>query len=491
MAIGFPPKFTSEISLSEYSNNEILVILIDAANSINCDVNYCSQQGIIAHTKNPYYQWNAEIKVIVHEHLVSVSSESVGSDLIDFGKNRKKVNEFIQAIERTFKSISRAELHAKYASLHLNITHDKQDILSMPPLSARDKFLDLVSIFIPKEGYFVTPILINLNILIFLIMIFLGVNFFSPDSASLIKWGANYKPMTLDGQWWRLFSCNFLHIGILHLLMNMFSLLYIGTMLEPIIGRMRFLVAYILTGLSASIASLWWNDITVSAGASGAIFGIYGVFLALLTSNLFEKKVKESLLGSIGLFVAYNLIYGMKGEVDNAAHIGGLGGGLVYGFSFIPSLKNSSNLNYKYLGIGLASLLIISISWVYYTQTPNNILVYEKTIERVQINERNALEIFNNPVTSEEKLLDNIEKIGIANWKENDLLLKNLKQMDLPQELDERIMKFQYYNQLRLNNFELIYKRINEQTSSYDSIIESGEKDIEKCIKSLNAEPQE
>lgn len=491
MAIGFPPKYTSEISLYEYSNNEILVILIDAANSINCDVNYCSRQGIIAHTKNPFYQWNSEIKVLVHGHLVSVSSESVGSDLIDFGKNKKKVNELIQAIKRIVKSASREELHAKYASLHPNITPAEQDILNLPPQSAREKILDFASIFIPKEGFFITPILINFNILIFLIMIFSGVNFFSPDSASLIKWGANYKPMTLDGQWWRLFSCNFLHIGIIHLLMNMFALLYIGIMLETVIGRIRFVVAYILTGLSASIASLWWNDITVSAGASGAVFGMYGVFLALLTSNLFEKKVKESLLGSIGLFVAYNLVYGMKGGIDNAAHIGGLIGGLVYGFSFIPSLKNSSNLSYKYLGMGLASLLIISISWVYYTQTPNNILVYEKTIERVQTNERNALEIFNNPVTSEEKLLSNIEKIGIANWKENDSLLKNLKQMDLPQELDERVMKFQYYNQLRLNNFELIYKRIHEQTSAYDSIIESGEKDIEKCIKSLNAEPQE
>ena len=118
----------------------------------------------------------------------------------------------------------------------------------------------------------------------------------------------------------------FLHIGILHLAFKMYALIFIGVLLEPYLGKLRFAVAYLLTGVFASVASLYWHDHTVSAGASGAIFGMYGVFLAMLTTNLIPKSVRKGLLASIGLFVAYNLLYGLKGwGIDaNAAHIGGL-----------------------------------------------------------------------------------------------------------------------------------------------------------------------
>ena len=75
-----------------------------------------------------------------------------------------------------------------------------------------------------------------------------GVNIMLPDNGSLLNWGANFRPMTLDGQWWRLLTNCFLHIGIFHLLMNMYALLYIGVLLEPLLGRTRFLSAYLLTG---------------------------------------------------------------------------------------------------------------------------------------------------------------------------------------------------------------------------------------------------
>ena len=121
--------------------------------------------------------------------------------------------------------------------------------------------------------------------------------------------------------------------------MNMYALLYIGVLLEPILGRSRFISAYLLTGLTASITSLWWHDLTISAGASGAIFGMYGVFLAMLTTNVIEEAKRKALLTSIAIFVGYNLIYGLKGGIDNAAHIGGLLGGLVIGYASILSLK--------------------------------------------------------------------------------------------------------------------------------------------------------
>lgn len=181
----------------------------------------------------------------------------------------------------------------------------------------------------------VTPILLCVNIGIFLLMVMSGINIVHPSLNGLILWGANYKPLTLDGQWWRLVTNCFVHIGVIHLSFNMYALWCVGSVVEGYLGRPRFLSAYLLSGVCGSIVSLWWHDNVVSAGASGAIFGIYGVFIFMLLANMIKKEISKDLLGSSLAFVGYNLLYGMKAGIDNAAHIGGLIGGFIFGFVFL------------------------------------------------------------------------------------------------------------------------------------------------------------
>src|SRR5690606_1205960 len=95
----------------------------------------------------------------------------------------------------------------------------------------------------------------------------------------------------------------------------------------------------------------------VSAGASGAIFGLYGVFLALLTTKMIPAQIRNALLQSIGVFVVYNLVYGMKSGVDNAAHIGGLVSGLVIGYLFYFSGKNKEQ-SLRFVSLPLLLLII-------------------------------------------------------------------------------------------------------------------------------------
>ncbi len=171
-------------------------------------------------------------------------------------------------------------------------------------------------------------------------MVMSGVDIMFPDSASLIKWGANFTFLTLKGEWWRLISSCFLHIGIAHLFFNMYALMYIGLLLEPHLGKTRFITAYLITGIAASMTSLWWHDRALSAGASGAIFGMYGVFLAMLTTNIIKNSSRKALLTSIAFFVGYNLIGGMEYGIDNAAHIGGLISGIIIGYAYVTGLKN-------------------------------------------------------------------------------------------------------------------------------------------------------
>jgi rhomboid protease GluP len=213
---------------------------------------------------------------------------------------------------------------------------------------ARNKSLkEAFDILLPKEDYYITPILVNINIIVFLIMVISGLGFMQFEGKDLLLWGANFKPSTINGQWWRLLTATFLHGGIIHLASNMFGLLFIGALLEPVLGKTKFLLLYLLTGLLASLASIWWFDATVSVGASGAIFGLYGVFLALLLKEVFPKEFSTVFMTSTLIFIAYNLLMGLTGGIDNAAHIGGLLSGFIIGLVLSPIVKKKSEFDNK------------------------------------------------------------------------------------------------------------------------------------------------
>jgi rhomboid protease GluP len=197
----------------------------------------------------------------------------------------------------------------------------------------------MVNLLIPKEGFFITPIIMNLNILIYLIMVISGLGVVSFKGIDLLNWGGNFRPYTTDGQWWRLLASIFLHGGLMHIIANMVGLLFVGIFLEPLLGRKKFLTIYLLTGVFASATSLWWHAATVSIGASGAIFGLYGLFLSLMLLKVFPKDFSKAFLVSTLIFVGYNLLMGLAGGIDNAAHIGGLASGFVIGLLLTPSLK--------------------------------------------------------------------------------------------------------------------------------------------------------
>src|SRR5690606_27241607 len=145
-------------------------------------------------------------------------------------------------------------------------------------------------LLIPKEGHFVTSIIIHLNILIFVIMVFSGVNFISPSTLDLLEWGGNNKYQLLQGEWWRLLTNTFLHGGIMHLIFNIFALVLAGIFIEPVLGRKQYTILYLLSGILASFVSAVWYSNTVSIGASGAIFGLYGaLFVLLIFTDLFPK----------------------------------------------------------------------------------------------------------------------------------------------------------------------------------------------------------
>ena len=187
-------------------------------------------------------------------------------------------------------------------------------------------------IALPKPK--VTIGLIAINILVFAAMTLSGISLISPTSADLLKWGANWGPQTLGAQPWRALTSNYVHIGLLHILLNMWCLWNLGFLAERVFGRITFLLVYTVCGLAGSVASLWWHPMVVGAGASGAIFGIAGALItALYLGKLpVSREALRPTLKSLVTFAVYNLFIGAaSGFVDNSAHIGGLLMGLALG----------------------------------------------------------------------------------------------------------------------------------------------------------------
>ncbi|MDY5022737.1 MAG: rhomboid family intramembrane serine protease [Blautia sp.] len=171
----------------------------------------------------------------------------------------------------------------------------------------------------------ITALLIFFNLLVFMITEITGS---SLDTAHMVKCGASFAPYIVEeGQIYRIFTCMFLHFGMTHLANNMVVLFVLGQRLEPVLGKIRFLLVYFLGGIGGNIISLYLEikrrDLTVSAGASGAVFALMGGMIYVLIRH--KGRVKDLTARKIMIMVFFSLYFGFTSSgVDNAAHIGGL-----------------------------------------------------------------------------------------------------------------------------------------------------------------------
>ncbi|HKH49016.1 MAG TPA: rhomboid family intramembrane serine protease [Thermoanaerobaculia bacterium] len=156
----------------------------------------------------------------------------------------------------------------------------------------------------------------------------------STNQQVLYALGANEPHSVLQqGQWWRLFASMFLHIGFAHVLLNGWALYQLGSLYELAVGSFRMLMVYLASGLAGSVASVLWRDEGLSAGASGAIFGLLGAMIAFLLRRRDRlTPYAKSLLGQLVVWAGINVFFGFSiGAIDNAAHLGGCAAGFLMG----------------------------------------------------------------------------------------------------------------------------------------------------------------
>ncbi|NMB65584.1 MAG: rhomboid family intramembrane serine protease [Spirochaetes bacterium] len=483
ISFGFSPKQIGNLPVTDLNKKQLYVLAFETAKKLNWNIGFLSESGFIAYTKMSLFSWGEEIQIKIEVGNINIKSECTGSQIVDWGKNRKNIDLFLASFQKSRENIANLNIEEQYSELSKKFLDAEEDIIK-PPLNKKEKVFDIISLITPTKGFVVTPIIVVLNILVFTIMAINGVNLLMPSNESLLLWGANFRPLTIQGEWWRLFTSIFLHIGILHLFMNMYALLYIGMLLEPYLGTGRFLFAYLITGISGSIASIYWNDLIISAGASGAIFGMYGVFLALLTTRFIEESARKSLLISIGIFVLYNLANGLKGGIDNAAHIGGLLSGLIIGYAYYPGLKKPDKL-LKLLTIGILVLVFSIGSFAIVKNIKSDVADYFNDMQSFEQMEQKALGLYRLPPTSTDQQFILEVDNGIKYWEECLKIIEKADTYDLPDDLHLRNAQIKEYCHLRIRSYQTMRKAFIEHTNKYDNEIFDLNKEIEKIINAL------
>jgi len=227
--------------------------------------------------------------------------------------------------------------------------------------------LQAVSPVTPASRRFnVTNAIIALNIVAFIAIGALGGGWLMPSDDGMLvyaRYGASNATATTNGEWWRLVTSMFMHYGIVHIAVNMWALHQVGAFFERLQGRLVYALTYLAAGVAGGLASICWNaDQPVwSAGASGAIFGIFGAVLGYMLRNrrTLPAVIHGPIIKSTLVFAVYNIGFGaVVPGIDLSAHIGGFVCGAVYGLLFAQSLDPDARARWKLPSLALACALL-------------------------------------------------------------------------------------------------------------------------------------
>ena len=258
-------------------------------------------------------------------------------NLQDFKNNKMLLEVFPDIVEKTQHDEKGIELLFKITE-DINQTNERKN-------------KKMEKIFSSKRPI-ATYVLIALCVIMFII------SGFGYSTEALLLFGANYGPLVKSGEIYRLITCMFLHGGIIHLGLNMYSLFIIGPTVEDFFGKWKFLLIYFISGISASLLSIGLNNNVISVGASGAIFGLFGalIYFGYSYRGYIGALVKSQVIP----IVMYNLIMGFFiPGIDMWGHIGGLIGGIITA-NMLGTIENK-----KYNSMNILLFIIYFVFLVY------------------------------------------------------------------------------------------------------------------------------
>lgn len=197
-----------------------------------------------------------------------------------------------------------------------------------------------------------TYTLVGINCAVYLATAFSAGSVTDPTSGQLFLWGVNFGAYVVHGEWWRLLTAAFMHVGVLHLATNMWCLWNLGLLGEPLLGPVGVIAVYVLTGIAGNLLSVAVHPQVPGAGASGAVFGLAGVLILLLKARLLPVPQEEvrRLRRNVIYFAVLNFVLGGTSmflhtsiRIDNMAHLGGFLCGLTLGGPLVPRIGAARN----------------------------------------------------------------------------------------------------------------------------------------------------
>lgn len=468
------PRFEKILPTDTTNPSHVLAVCYSSFQLLNWDIRYATENRLVAYTTSSAFSKSIEIIATVTPEGLHVSSEMINDELMDIKKkNQKNVESFLATYEQTMTSLAPATIEVNNVAI--------KQLIADTSITAEQEIKEITelneALNLDKGSMSVTYVIIAANIVVFILMIIQGAGILSANPLVHIKWGSNFGPLTMSGDWWRLFTAMFLHFGIIHLALNMYALFSIAAYLEPMLGKVRYITAYLCSGILASLLSLWWHTEPInSAGASGAVFGMYGVFLALLTTNIIPKSMRNALLQSIVVFVIFNLAYGLKGGIDNAAHVGGLFSGMVIGYLFAINIKKEKS-GKKAIWV-IPAIVIISVFVCGYYLQQNKVTLEERApiVKFVENDGSFELDRFNELFQQFNNLNQNALKIyaedgnnlavlynkAVPIWDQADSISSLILKLNLNEKLQNKATSIDYYIQLRKMEIEIMTNMIND-----------------------------
>lgn len=282
----------------------------------------------------------------------------------------RRVDERLEEARHFFKTV----MHKQRTCPACRALIDRQERLCPfcgEALAAKPQgyFGGLLDALLPQQAH-ITTLLLSANVFLFALTLIAssrarGGEFDfntlmgSIDAYTLVRFGAKYGILISAGEWWRFLTPVFLHANLLHIGMNSWVLFDLGPAVEALYGRQKFLVLYLLTGAAGYVLSFFWYPMALSVGASGAVFGLIGAMIAYGYRH--RTTASEAVRNMFVRWAFYGLLYGfLLPGMDNAAHIGGLVSGLIFGslVSDMPSVTQESIYFWKILQT-IAVLLVV------------------------------------------------------------------------------------------------------------------------------------
>lgn len=479
MPFGWKTEFEKRMPADGLSNWEIFAIAEQACKNLNWEYLVVDEHTFTATTPTDWTLTEEIITIQPEKEEILFKSKSENIELLEARNNQKNIEEELLP---AFKKVK-----TKWSDSQLQSAAEAIKSETLKQLTTGNR-VDSGKLTFGFKDHEVTFLLIAIKFVVFIVMTLNGASGTTPAVQDVLKWGGCMKVYITGGEWCRLVTAIFGHTGILELLVNIAALYFIGLVVEAILGKAKYLIAFLCTGILANLAAINWYNETVIAGASGAVFGMYGVFLAFATTAYINKKFPKVWLLSILAYVVFTVANVAPADVYNAVNFAGLISGICIGylFYFFHFKRNVARAGGSRISVEI--LLITSlVVFLYIRSGRNDSIRFEKAIMKLNQIELKAMTQMQRLqfAKSNEDAAKILRDSTLPEWQHFQKELIKTDRYKLNDEFTQKRKLLSKYAQMRVLQTKLIYESIKGGSDKYHQQIDKVSDSIDLIIDKL------